>query len=195
MTNNNEALDLIDAALAKQSLDPLTRKTLQSARQDIARELASDKIWEYGVIGPTGRMVNNGDYRTQQTHRRRAPGPWEEIEAVHVNEPPRPQDTSDDEREAIARTLWEAEVAHNPEGATEGIDSWDALIADEPEWASGYQYQAERVMASSEGRNRGRGPITDKMVTAAWDVIALDNMGHYSRRNMRAALEAAEAAR
>lgn len=36
--------------------------------------------WEYGVIGPTGRMVNNGDYRVQQTHRRRKAGPWEPVE-------------------------------------------------------------------------------------------------------------------
>lgn len=32
--------------------------------------------WEYGVAGPTGRMVNNGDYTIQQTHRRRKAGPW-----------------------------------------------------------------------------------------------------------------------
>lgn len=32
--------------------------------------------WEYGVVGPTGRMVNNGDYTIQQTHRRRKAGPW-----------------------------------------------------------------------------------------------------------------------
>jgi hypothetical protein len=38
--------------------------------------------WEYGVLGPTGRMVNNGDYTHLQTHRRRKAGPWESVEAA-----------------------------------------------------------------------------------------------------------------
>jgi hypothetical protein len=38
--------------------------------------------WEYGVVGPTGRMVNNGDYTHLQTHRRRKVGPWEPVEAA-----------------------------------------------------------------------------------------------------------------
>jgi hypothetical protein len=35
--------------------------------------------WEYGVVGVTGRMVNNGDYTVEQTHRRRKAGRWEAV--------------------------------------------------------------------------------------------------------------------
>lgn len=39
---------------------------------------------EYGVRGPTGRMVNNGDYRMLQTHVRTKAGPWQEIPADQI---------------------------------------------------------------------------------------------------------------
>lgn len=38
--------------------------------------VAEEQEWDYGVIGAAGRMVNNGDYTIQQTHRRRKAGPW-----------------------------------------------------------------------------------------------------------------------
>lgn len=38
---------------------------------------------------------------------------------------------------------------------------------------------------------RRQGPITDAQVEAAWSVLELETVGHYTRANMRAALEAA----
>jgi hypothetical protein len=39
---------------------------------------------EYGVVGPTGKIVNNGDYRVLQTHARRKAGPWLEIPQAEI---------------------------------------------------------------------------------------------------------------
>jgi hypothetical protein len=40
--------------------------------------------WEYGVMGPLNRIVNNGDYRILQTHRRLKAGPWLPVEPSDV---------------------------------------------------------------------------------------------------------------
>lgn len=40
--------------------------------------------FEYGVVGPSGRMVNNGDYRYLQTYRRYKAGVWEPIPSDEI---------------------------------------------------------------------------------------------------------------
>ena len=52
----------------------------------LAAQGTEEPEWEYGVMAPSGRMVNNGDYRVQQTHRRRKAGPWEAVPAAENNE-------------------------------------------------------------------------------------------------------------
>lgn len=60
------------------ALGKATRALLDALENDsLFAALSAD--WEYGVIGAQGQMVNNGDYRVQQTHRRRMAGPWEPI--------------------------------------------------------------------------------------------------------------------
>lgn len=72
---------------------------------------------------------------------------------------------SDDEREALARLLWEAEVEHNPEGVTPGVESWEDLCAEEPEWAAGYRHQAGRSLAAGFRRNVNNSLETDISVS------------------------------
>lgn len=45
-----------------------------------ASVVSEEPEWEYGVVRHDGVMVNNGDYMTQQTHRRRKAGPWLPVE-------------------------------------------------------------------------------------------------------------------
>ncbi|WP_288870834.1 hypothetical protein [uncultured Microbacterium sp.] len=54
-----------------------TAASIAEALKESAGVVAEEPEWEYGVIGPTGRVVNNGDYTTEQRLRRRKAGPWE----------------------------------------------------------------------------------------------------------------------
>lgn len=110
-------------------------------------------------------------------------------------EPPRPQDFSDDEREALALRLMQINPGCDAETAefyrSQDSGGWRRSLSD-----------AGDLMASPEWRNRHRGPITDevrdvarKAAYGAWIATDLGADGPSLYAIVDAALEAAEAAR
>lgn len=130
-------------------------------------------------------LIESPEYYDAKPHKAQA-----DLERVRaalfalIPEPPRPQDTSDDEREAVIAARKQVLDVLNQ---GRNLLPLDVLSA-----------QVILVLEDSPWRNRGRGPIrpegiTNEMVEAAMRTVDARGLGGHA--GMRAALEASEAAR